>query len=41
MRLIELIKDWFRPECPRLVMGYKCHAGNPNYPDGCESCGRK
>lgn len=40
MRLIELIKDRFKPQCPREVLGYNCHAGNPNYPGGCESCGR-
>lgn len=40
-KLIERIKRWFNPECPREILGYKCHAGHVNYPNGCESCGRK
>ena len=39
-KLIALIKSWFAFECEREAMGYNCHAGNPNYPEGCESCGR-
>lgn len=37
MKLIERIKAFFAPECPRVLMGYKCKA---NRPGGCDECGR-
>jgi hypothetical protein len=36
MKWLRLLRNLFS-DCPRVVMGYKCHS---YLPDGCEACGR-